>query len=324
MHNRPRLATAKPASRLHPRNRHQGHYDFASLIKACKALARFVAPNPYGTDSINFADPEAVKTLNRALLQRDYGVRKWDIPPGFLCPPIPGRADYLHYLADLLASHNQGKIPYGPAVRALDIGVGANCIYPLIGCVEYGWEFVGSDIAAEALKNAGRILDDNPELHQHITLRQQTLAGAILESVIQPGERFDLTMCNPPFHASRAEAMAGAQRKWRNLGKAPAIGQKPPRLNFGGHAEELWCKGGEEAFVRGMIRESTRFARQCCWFTSLVAKSSSLPAIYRSLKQARVASYRTIDMAQGQKHSRLIAWTYLNEDELQSWCAQRS
>lgn len=123
-------AERKSASPLHPRNRHLGRYDFPRLIAGSPELERFVILNPYGRQSIDFADPAAVKAFNRALLQQFYDVREWDIPDGYLCPPIPGRADYLHYLADLLGASHDGLIPRGPSLRALDVGTGANCIYP--------------------------------------------------------------------------------------------------------------------------------------------------------------------------------------------------
>ena len=58
--------------------------------------------------------------LNRALLKADYGIDFWDIPPNYLCPPIPGRVDYIHHLADLLARSNNNEIPRGPQIKALD------------------------------------------------------------------------------------------------------------------------------------------------------------------------------------------------------------
>ena len=115
-------------SGLHPRNRHRSRYDFPALIASCPALAPFVKPNAWGDVSVDFADPAAVKMLNRALLQHFYGIEHWDIPADYLCPPIPGRADYLHHLADLLATSNGGEIPRGKGVAILDVGVGANCI----------------------------------------------------------------------------------------------------------------------------------------------------------------------------------------------------
>ena len=108
---RPHSSSAQQSSKLHPRNRHQGRYDFARLVAVDSALAGFVTCNDYGESSIDFADPAAVKALNRALLKNDYGIHEWNIPEQQLCPPVPGRADYLHYLADLLTSTNKGVLP---------------------------------------------------------------------------------------------------------------------------------------------------------------------------------------------------------------------
>ena len=142
---------------MHVRNRFRTGYDFDALVAASPGLALFVAPNPYGDASIDYANPDAVKALNRALLAHGYGLKEWDIPPGYLCPPIPGRSDYLHHLADLLSGGDPARIPRGGAVRVLDIGVGANCVYPLIGASEYGWAFVGSDTDPIAVRWAAKL-----------------------------------------------------------------------------------------------------------------------------------------------------------------------
>jgi 23S rRNA (adenine1618-N6)-methyltransferase len=302
---------AEPKHELHPRNRHRGRYDFPRLIAACPALARFVARNRHGDESVDFADPEAVKTLNRALLAEAYGISAWQLPDGCLCPPIPGRADYLHHLADLLAADHGGTIPRGPAVRVLDVGVGASCIYPLIGHAEYGWSFVGTDIDAAALASAQRIVRAN-RLATVIALRRQPAPARVFAGVLQADEDFDLAMCNPPFHASAAEARAGSLRKWRNLGKPAQLAGREPALNFGGAGAELWCPGGEGGFVRRMIAESARIPERCRWFTSLVSKESSLPGLLAALRAAGAADARTIAMAQGQKRSRVLAWTFLD------------
>jgi len=60
--------------------------------------------------------------------------------------------------------------------------------------------------------------------------------------------------------------------------------EKIPVLNFGGQSMELCCEGGEEAFVCRMIKESARLPGSCLWFTTLISKSSSLPAVYRAIK----------------------------------------
>lgn len=307
---------------LHPRNRHQGHYDFPLLIKACPALAPFVAPTPYGQLSIDFANPEAVRTLNRALLMHYYGLREWDIPAGYLCPPIPGRADYVHTVADILSKSNQGTIPKGSSVRGLDIGVGSSCIYPIIGQGEYGWHFVGVDVDAAAIASANRIVKANPSLTSAVELRTQTSMPHFFRGIIKPDERFDFTICNPPFHASAEEAAAGSQRKWKNLGrspKGPRDKRATPQLNFGGHGGELWCPGGEVEFVRRMIGESREFSENVLWFTSLVSKEANLPAIKDALLKSKTMYSQVFPMGQGQKKSRLVAWTFLNLAKQKEW-----
>ncbi|MCF7202001.1 23S rRNA (adenine(1618)-N(6))-methyltransferase RlmF [Pseudomonas oligotrophica] len=313
--------TASAKAVLHPRNRHGGRYDFPRLIAACPALARFVILNPYGKQSIDFADPEAVKVFNRALLRLFYGIEHWDIPAGYLCPPVPGRADYLHGLADLLAADNAGVIPRGKAVRVLDIGTGANCIFPLIGHREYGWRFTGSDIDATALASAEAIVRAN-RLGGAIELRRQADPQKLFAGLIQAGERFEVTLCNPPFHASAAEASSGSKRKWRNLGKLDPK-RKLPLLNFGGQAAELWCEGGEAAFIARLAEESAAFATQVCWFSTLVSKGGNVEPLKARLQRAGAREVRVVDMAQGQKRSRFVAWSYLDGERRTAWLAKR-
>jgi 23S rRNA (adenine1618-N6)-methyltransferase len=310
---------------LHPRNRHRGRYDFAVLTAALPALQDFLIPNPFDANerTINFADPIAVKTLNTALLKQQYGIDYWEIPADYLCPPIPGRADYLHHTADLLARYANDAVPRGPLVRVLDIGVGANCIYPLIGQHEYGWQFVGTDIDAVAIAAAQKIIDSNKNLAELITLRLQPSTKHVFEGVVSADERFDIVICNPPFHASAQAAAAGSLRKWKNLGKARKAEAKPT-LNFGGQALELWCEGGELGFIRRMITESAQRKKQVLWFTTLVSKEDHLPEIYEALRAVNVPTVETIDMAQGQKKSRIVAWTFFKENDAKDWVGARS
>jgi 23S rRNA (adenine1618-N6)-methyltransferase len=308
----PHQTSALTQSALHPRNRHQGRYDFAALAACEPELRAFLKESPDRTPTIDFSDPSAVRLLNRALLSHQYGVKKWWLPEGFLCPPIPGRADYLHGLADVLAAPD-GQIPRGPGVRVLDIGVGASCIYPLLGHAEFGWHFAGSDIEPAALTNAAEVLRANG-LEHAITLRHQLERGRIFDGVVKAGEQFTASMCNPPFHASAAEAARASQRKRRNLGQADAArsGAGGPALNFGGQTNELWCTGGEASFVRRMIRESREIAGQVQWFSCLISRSEHLTDIGRQLKKLGAKAVRTVPMAQGNKQSRFVAWSFLN------------
>ncbi len=306
-------------SGLHPRNKHRLRYDFEQLILVCPKLAAFVSINKYNNESIDFSNPEAVKTLNKALLKQFYGISNWDIPVNYLCPPIPGRADYIHYIADLLKSSNNNVLPKGNSISVLDIGVGANCVYPIIGNSEYGWRFVGTDIDPFAIKSANTIIVSNDHLKSAIECRLQTSSSAIFRNIMKPGEVFDITICNPPFHSSLAEANEGTERKWRNLG----IKNKKAALNFGGQNTELWCTGGESGFVKKMIEQSAQLPTKCFWYSTLISKRENLAGVYKALKKVNAIDIKTIDMAQGQKVSRIVAWTFLNEEQQKAWRIKR-
>ena len=323
-------ASTRPAGRqdksmLHPRNRHRAPYDFPALAAALPELATFLRVGPYGETGIDFADPAAVKALNRALLLHFYGVKGWDIPDGFLCPPVPGRADYIHVLADLLGCVNDGAIPAGSKVSVLDIGTGANCIYPLLGHASYGWHFVASDVSRDALKSAACILTANPAMAGAIALRHQVNAAAIFDGVIRPEDRFDLTLCNPPFHTSAEAATEGSRRKVNNLHRGQHNAERAGKLvlNFGGQANELWCPGGELAFIRQMMKESRQFASQCCWFSSLISKKEHVAVLQSQLTSLGASRVKLVSMAQGQKQSRMLAWSFLDAEQLRQWRQDR-
>lgn len=292
---------------LHPRNQHREGYDFARLVAQSPELAAFAITNPLGQTTIDFQNVLAVRMLNRALLKTYYNINFWDIPPNYLCPPIPGRVDYIHYLADLLAQSNNQEIPRGRNVKVLDIGTGASLVYPLIGQSEYGWHFTGVDIDPIAIKSAQQICQFNK---LKITLRHQNNRENIFKGVIEPRDAFHVTMCNPPFHSSIEQADKGTERKLANLGKGHS-----QKLNFGGQNAELWCPGGEIKFIASMVEQSMEFAEQCLWFTSLVSKKDNLQPLSRILEKAKVANFKVIEMAQGQKTSRFVAWTYVKENQ---------
>jgi len=300
---------------LHPRNSHRAGYDFKQLCKNSPDLKRFVSLNQYNDESIDFSDPDAVKALNKALLKYFYGVDHWDIPDGYLCPPIPGRADYIHYVADILAGINNGNIPRGSKIQVLDIGMGANCIYPLIGSRVYDWQFVGTDIDPVAIRSAQNIVSLNEYFQDKIEFRTQANKAHIFNGMIRRDEGFDITICNPPFHASLQEAQLSTAAKWKKLG----LSKQTTALNFGGQKTELWCYGGEAGFIRRMVEQSAAFARQCLWFSTLVSKKDTLPVIYKALKNVNALDVKTITMAHGQKVSRIVAWTFLTGAEQSDW-----
>ena len=304
--------SATQKSTLHPSNPHRDRYDFPSLIKATPKLAEFVSVNKYGDESIDFFNPRAVVALNKALLKKFYNIDFWEIPEGYLCPPIPGRAEYIHQVAQLLNEKSQKQSNASIKIRCLDIGVGSNCIYPIIGVNAYDWTFVGSDVDQNALESAQKIIDNNKVLQGKIELRYQSKRKFILHGIIQKEEKFDLSICNPPFHSSAAEAKLEAIKKLSNLKKRQI---KQPLLNFGGQSTEIWCDGGEEKFILKMIDESMSFQNSCRWFTTMVSKATHLKKIYAALDNLPNVKHQTLSVEMGNKVSRIVAWTYQNHPQ---------
>ena len=301
---------------LHPRNKNRERYDLDALTAAIPELLNYIKPNKFGDDSVDFSNPVAVKLLNKALLNHYYGIKHWEFPDENLCPPIPGRADYIHYMADLLKESNFGRMPIGDKITCLDIGVGANCIYPIIGVIEYNWNFIGSDIDPKSIASAQNIVDANPSLKDKIECRLQKNPSAIFHGIINTGDKIDLSICNPPFHSSAEDADKGTQRKIKNLsGKK----EKTPELNFAGISNELICDGGEYKFIATMVAESKKIAKNCYWFSTLVSKQSNLKGIYKSLEDNKAVQVKTIPMGTGNKSSRIVAWTFLSKDEQKEW-----
>lgn len=288
---------------FHPRNKHQGVYDWEQLCEAVPPLQDFLITKKDGKISLNYGHPEAVYLLNKALLAVHYKIKNWPLPEEGLCPPIPSRADYLHHLADLLG-RGVDSPPQGKKVKILDVGVGASCIYPILGSIDYGWSFVGSDISMDSIQWAHNFLLEQPRLRSLVTLRLQEDAYHIFEGVVKHKDYFDAVICNPPFFKNAEKALAQQKRKWRNLGLAPTAS------NFGGKAHELYCKGGEVGFIKKMIAESEEFKAQVGWFTTLVAQERHLKFLHKSLDSIQPSKVETIAMVHGNKKSRILCWSF--------------
>lgn len=284
---------------LHQNNKHKNGYDLDALILKVPELEQWVFTNKYGTKTINFSNPKAVRLFNKSLLKAHYNIDFWEFSEEHLTPPIPGRVEYIHRLNDLLLSTNTKA-----SNPVLDIGTGASLIYPLLGNSTYHWKFIGTDISRDSLKSAQLIIDKN-KLSESILLRHQTDPQQILEGVIKKGDQFTATICNPPFFKSAKDAQAANSRKNKNLGLTSDT------RNFGGNANELWYKGGEKAFLHNYTYQSAQFKDQCIWFTSLVSNKENLKSLKTSLEKLQAKRIKIIPMIQGNKTTRILAWTFI-------------
>ena len=278
---------------LHPKNKHNNGYDFDFLQEKYPAIKEYLIEK-FDRVTVDFSDPKAVRAFNSALLFAHYGIKDWHFSEHNLCPPIPGRVDYIHHLADLIKGEDN--------VRVLDIGTGASCIYPLLGVKEYGWDFLATDIDLDSLDYAQDIIDDN-DLDAKIRLRQQFQEEHILNGVLIEEDGITVTMCNPPFYKSAEEAQGANRRKTRNLGNN-AI------RNFAGNNNELWYVGGEKAFLHTYMYESSKMPKASKWFTSLVSKKENVTSLETSAKKLKVREFKVIPMHQGNKVTRIVCWRF--------------
>lgn len=279
---------------MHSKNPYIEDYNFKQLVAQCPELGDYVFVNDHGNQTIKFSDNKAVKALNTALLKVDYGI-VWELPENNLCPPIPGRLDYLLHIADLIPKKE---------LRLLDIGTGSNLIYPILGTCHFEWKCTASEVNPESLKNAQKIITNNPKL-SGIELRRQKFKNNIFEGIIESQDFFDVVVCNPPFYKNRTDAERRNQRKVKNLG---LINEE--QLNFGGLSNELWYKGGEEAFIKKMALESSTYKDQIQWFTALVSQKDNLKNIKRAINKTKPTVVKVVEMSQGNKISRFVAWTF--------------
>ena len=58
-----------------------------------------------------------------------------------------------------------------------------------------------------------------------------------------------------------------------------------------------------------MIKQSIVYKKQVGWFTTLVSKKENLSKIYKQLDKLKVTR-KTINMTQGSKKSRFVAWKF--------------
>ena len=69
-----------------------------------------------------------------------------------MIPPIPSRLNYINLINNLIKEIKEDNI------IGIDIGTGANIIYPLLGNSLYNWKFICSEINQDAFNNAKLIL----------------------------------------------------------------------------------------------------------------------------------------------------------------------
>ncbi|CAL5377021.1 unnamed protein product [Camellia sinensis] len=326
---------------IHPRNKYSDNPpDFGLLASLYPTFEPFVFYSRDGRPRIDWTDFNATRELTRVLLLHDHALNWW-IPDGQLCPTVPNRSNYIHWIEDLLSSDiltNTNADGNGDIVRGFDIGTGANCIYPLLGASLLGWSFVGSDVTDVALEWAERNVKNNPQISDLIEIRKVENGEERSNGRLVDGESgthlYDI-------EAIKAEpAPLGSLKLHSDVNKSyhgpPVLlgvvrdGEKfdfcmcnppffetmeeaglNPKTSCGGTPKEMVCPGGEEAFISRIIQDSLQLKQSFRWYTSLVGRKSNLKILISKLREVGVTIVKTTEFVQGQTCRWGLAWSFM-------------
>ena len=343
---------APDGERMHPRSAfREGNPDFGALAERHPSLRPHLVRRGASRDgakprwTLDFASWDATVALNAALLADAYDVRGWSIPRGYLCPAVANRANYVHWIEDLLEQSRPaalGSATRGPAIRGLDVGVGANCVYPLIGAARNGWSFVGTDVTDAALEAARRNADANPRLAPLIEIRDARIRGESGANLPRAEEGDPA----PIFARVRADEDRDAERDRLDAARDAAASSSssttktkknetrgfaftmcnPPFFeseadakgnagtDFGGVASEMACAGGELAFVSRILAESSASAdarRFAHWYTTMCGKKETVKRLRAMLRTRGAKAVRETTFYQGKTRRWGVAWSFV-------------
>lgn len=245
---------------------------------------------------LNFNDPKSVMQLTKTLLKVDFDLQI-ELPEDRLCPPVANRHNYILWLKDLLDTTSYDE-PGGKAV-GLDIGTGASCIYPLLGCVQRPWSFIATDIDEKSLEWARKNVKLN-DLESRIQIISRNPDDALIPLDDIKLDSLDFTMTNPPFYESEEAMVKSAEEKSR-----------PPFTACTGAKVEMVTQGGELGFIDRIFQESLVLRQRVRWYTAMVGFLSSLTRMVDKLREHKIDNYAVTEFRQGNKTRRwAIGWSF--------------
>ncbi|KAI7865724.1 hypothetical protein BDF14DRAFT_1875519 [Spinellus fusiger] len=219
--------------------------------------------------------------------------------------PEATRLNYILWLQDLV----EETLPEDSGnVMGMDIGVGASCIYPLLGCRnDSSWSFIATDINKTSLECAQKNVQRNHLQHRIELIHNDDPNTIFLWDKIPPDIKFSFCMSNPPFYASQEEIMENASNKLLK-----------PSATCMGTMDEMVTHGGEYGFIGRMIEESLQCKTRIMWFTSMIGQKKTLQPIVKKLKQCSISNYVISELNQGKTRRWTVAWSFHTKRVIQS------
>ncbi|KAL1554425.1 23S rRNA (adenine(1618)-N(6))-methyltransferase [Salvia divinorum] len=313
-----------------PPNRYADNLpDFAQLASLYPSFEPYVFYSRDGCPRIDWTDFNSTRELTRVLLLHDLGVNWW-IPDGQLCPTVPNKLNYIHWIEDLLALDIVPAIRVeGDITTGFDIGTGANCIYPLLGSSVLGWKFVGSDITDIAIEWANKNVESNPHLSNLIEIRWAGVGHGVGISENNPilSSEGSVQLSNPGTEnvGFLASSVLETQLNAKKYYDGPPVligsvkdGEKfdfcmcnppffetmeeaglNPKTSCGGTPAEMVCSGGEHAFIKHIIEDSATLKDIFRWYSSMVGRKLNLNILVSELWKVGATVVKTTEFVQG-------------------------
>ena len=232
--------------------------DFLILIKEFPELKKYIIKHNDNKEEFSFdwSNNDLSLLMTKSILKYYFNIQYYDIPKGFLIPPIPSRLNYLNLIHSLIKDIKEENI------IGIDIGTGANIIYPILGNSVYNWKFICTEINNESYNNARIILQKN-NLEEDINLIKQDNKNNIFLGILNRENKYSFSMCNPPYYDYEQEIKIEDKKR-------------DSEFNF----DEVYYKEGELGFFQRYLEESICYKKNIFLYTILIGKKSNSEIIY--------------------------------------------
>jgi len=274
--------------------------DFSILINIFQELKKYIKEKKE-KDEINeftfdWSNNNLSLLMTKCILNYYFDIKYYSIPNNFLIPPVPSRLNYLNTINTLLTSYNAlNNNNKQNNVIGIDIGTGANLIYPLLGYSLYKWIFICSEINNDAYENAKTIITNN-KLEENIKLIKQKYKNLIFVGIINKEEKYFFTMCNPPYYDYEEEI----KKEDKN---------RDCQYNF----DEIYYKNGEIGFFDEYFEESICYKKNVFLFTILIGKKTNVQIILDKISNDKNIKFYDMKRIQTGNNMRyIIYWSFFN------------
>ena len=271
--------------------------DFLTLIKEFPELKKYILKqneDNEGEFQFDWSNNELSLLMDKSILNYYFDIKYYDIPNGFLIPPIPSRINYINLINSIIT-----KLIKDIDIKniiGIDIGTGANIIYPILGYSIYKWKFICTEINKEAYNNAKLILQKN-NLENNINIIKQNNKDNIFISILNRENKYIFSMCNPPYYNYENEIKLEDKKR-------------DNEYNF----DEIYYKNGEFGFFQRYFEESICYKNNVFLYTILIGKKINAENIYDKLSSYNdiIKIYNMQKILTGNNVRYIIYWSFFN------------